>query len=320
MSIKTEEEVITKSPVIGEKLKEKRKYVRKISLKAETILASKVIPTVTTADGYVTLNGYFKVEEGTYKIIKSNIENKRNTMLLGPTGGGKTELVENIGKILGLPVTIFDMGTMVDPIMGLVGNHTITVEAGVTKSKFMKSRFTEVIQKPGIVCLDEINRSGVQAGNLLFPVLDFRKSLAMEYCFEDTTPIKVHPECVFIATANLGSQYSGVTKIDRALLDRFMAIEIDPLEMSESKKMLNFLYPKLTTDQLDKITNCYELINKAHDDYTISFNLSMRHLKTVCELVVDKFTIYDSYYAICKGIGGKEAMNAIELILTANAK
>ncbi len=162
--------------------------------------------------------------------------------------------------------------------------------------------------------------AGLQANNLLFPVLDFRKSLAMEYCFEDTTPIKVHPECVFIGTANLGSQYSGTNKIDKALLDRFMPLEIDALETKECKKVLKYLYSSLSSGNIDKITTCYESINKAHEDYTISFNLSMRHLKIVSELVVDGFTIYDAYYALCRGVGGLEAMKAIETILNANAK
>ncbi len=146
--------------VVTEEVKPKRKYTRKLkdNLKAELILESTITGTCDIKDGYATLNGYFKVSEGTYKILKSNIEKRRNTLLLGPTGGGKTELIENMGKVLGLPVTIFDMGTMVDPIMGLVGNHTIIVKDGVTQSAFIKSRFTEVIQKPGIVAVDEINR------------------------------------------------------------------------------------------------------------------------------------------------------------------
>jgi len=89
----------------------------------------------------VTLNDYFKVEKGTFEIIKHNIEYGVNTMLIGATGTGKTEVVANIAKAFNLPLTIFDMGTMTDPVMGLVGTHVITVENGVTKSEFKRSRF-----------------------------------------------------------------------------------------------------------------------------------------------------------------------------------
>lgn len=157
--------------------------------------------------------------------------------------------------------------------------------------------------------------SPASANNLLFPCLDFRRELSMEYCFDDCEPIKVHPQCVFIATANLGSQYTGTHKLDRALVDRFMMIEIDPLTTTQIKEVLIYHTPTVTTVDIDRIVKCYEDINKAHDSYTISFSLSLRHVKLVAELVRDGFTIYDSFITICKGIGSKEGLKSIEAIL-----
>lgn len=213
-----------------------------------------------------------------------------------------------------LPITIFDMGTMTDPIMSLVGNHVIKMEDGVTTSKFVKSRFSEVIQQPGIVLLDEISRAVVTSNNLLFPCLDFRKELPMEYCFEDTKPIKVHPQCVFVATANLGGQYTGTHKLDRALLDRFMVVEIDPLSEKEVIDAIKIHCPSLKKDVVKKMVETYTKINKSHESFTISFNLSIRHLKMIAELVVDGFTLYDAFYFTCKGIGSGEGVKAIEEI------
>lgn len=263
---------------------------------------------------YVTLNGYFRVSEGVYAILKRNIIRSTNTLLLGPTGVGKTELVSNIAKDLGVPLTIFDMGTMTDPIMSLVGNHVIKMHDGVTTSTFVKSRFSEVIQQPGIVMLDEISRAVVTSNNLLFPCLDFRRELPMEYCFDDVQPIKIHPQCVFIATANLGGQYTGTHKLDRALLDRFMIIEIDPLGNTEVKKAIAKHCPSIEKDKLTKMVNVYSGINKAHGEFTVSFNLSIRHLKMIGELVEDGFTLYDAFYIICKGIGGVEGAKFLETL------
>lgn len=107
---------------------------------------------------FITLGGFFKVKRGTYKIIERNIIKGKNTLLLGDTGVGKTELVAYVCKELGLPLNIFDMGTMTDPITSLVGSHTISVKEGKTNSEFVKSRFSQAIQSPGVVLLDEISR------------------------------------------------------------------------------------------------------------------------------------------------------------------
>jgi MoxR-like ATPase len=303
-------------------VKPKRKYVRKAKKAALSSIVEAMgegvkpaIETTYSDKDFKTIGGYFRAPIGIYNILKRNVIRGTNTLLLGPTGVGKTELAYSLGKELGLPVNIFDMGTMSDPIMGLVGTHVIKAVDGKTTSEFKKSRFSEIIQKPGIVVLDELSRASATANNLLFPCLDFRKELAMEYCFEDQTPVKVHPECVFIATANLGSQYTGTHKLDRALLDRFMLMEIEPLDSTRTKEVLKHHFKLLNDVQINKIVDCYIKINKAHEEFTISFNLSLRHLKLIGELVQDKFTIYDSFYVICKGIGGTEGLKTLEGIL-----
>lgn len=263
----------------------------------------------------VTLNGYFKMEAGTFEIAKHNIEFGVNTMLIGATGTGKTEVVANLAKVFDLPLTIFDMGTMTDPVMGLVGTHVITVEDGVTKSEFKRSRFSEVIQQPGIVLLDEISRAGAMSNNLLFPCLDFRRELPMEYSFHDTTAVKIHPNCVFFSTANMGSQYTGTHKLDRALLDRFMLIEVDAINSKDIEATLKSEFPTVDDTKIKKLVDVFTKINKEHDEFKISFNLSLRHLKTITKLVSNGFTIYDGYVVLCKGLGSQEGLKSIKAIL-----
>jgi len=298
---------------ISEALRRKKSVVVDAAEEVPKLVAD--TSKIKESGNIVTLNDYFKVEKGTFEILKHNIEYGINTMLIGATGTGKTEVVANIAKVFNVPLTIFDMGTMTDPVMGLVGTHVITVENGVTKSEFKRSRFSELIQQPGIILLDEISRAGAMANNLLFPCLDFRRELPMEYSFHDTTPIPIHPQCVFFSTANMGSQYTGTHKLDRALLDRFMLIEVDSIKKEDIVATLVAEFPKITKTKINKLVNVFEKINKEHDEFKISFNLSVRHLKTIAKLVSNGFTIYDGYVALCKGLGSQEGLKAIKAIL-----
>lgn len=257
------------------------------------------------ADGgvrdYINMDGYM-LNEAMYKVMVRNVQARTNTLLLGPTGAGKTELVDAIAKHLDLPLTIIDMGTMTDPIVSLVGSHTISVKDGITQSEFKRSRFSEIIQKPGIVLLDELSRASAQANNLLFPVLDFRKELAMEYDFENSTPVAVHPECVFIATANLGSEYTGASKLDRALVDRFMLLQVKELPSNVVSFIMSDLFPKISRKIMKSIIDTYVQVNTGFKSYDNQASFSLRHLKNICELVQDGFTPYDSFYMIYDGL------------------
>jgi nitric oxide reductase NorQ protein len=263
----------------------------------------------------ITINDSFKVEKGLYEVLKRNITSGVNTLLIGETGCGKTEIVSHMATLLNVPLHIMDMGTMTDAISGLVGIHTVTIVDGKTTSSFKRSRFSEIIQKPGIVLLDELSRASTQANNLLFPCLDFRRELSMEYCFEDQTPVKVHPECMFIATANLGSQYTGTHKIDRALIDRFMTVKVTTPDSNSITDSLQSSYPDVSGVDIATIVAIYDNITKAHNEFKIDFKLSFRHLKFVTEMVQDNFTIYDAFYTICNGMSNIEDNKILSDIL-----
>ena len=179
-------------------------------------------------------DGFFVTDNDWYLLIR-NILTKTATMLTGPSGCGKTELVSLVARKLGMEVCIYNMGTMIDPISGLLGVHRL-VQGG---SVFDYAKFTQDIQKPGVVLLDELSRAPVTTNNILFPCLDSRRMLPVEMAGGDgLRAIQVHPECVFIATANVGAEYTGTMSLDRALVGRFFPLELDYMPCGEEAKVL----------------------------------------------------------------------------------
>ena len=180
-------------------------------------------------------DGFFVTDNDWYLLIR-NILTKTATMLTGPSGCGKTELVSLVARKLGMEVCIYNMGTMIDPISGLLGVHRL-VQGG---SVFDYAKFTQDIQKPCIILLDELSRAPLSCNNILLLCLDSSRELPVDIAGGNgARNIKVHPDCVFIATANIGSEYTGTSQMDRALVDRFFMAEIEYMDTDSEVKVLS---------------------------------------------------------------------------------
>jgi cobaltochelatase CobS len=159
------------------------------------------------------------------------IEWGRNVLLLGPSGCGKSELTYRAAAAAGRPIEPFNFGAMSEPRTSLIGAVHLDHRRGTS---FTPSRFVRAVSTPGsCILLDELNRSGRDAYNILLPLLDNHQGyLALDES-EDTTVVRRAPGVTFFATANLGSEYAGTEPLDRALGDRFsivVALDFPPKE------------------------------------------------------------------------------------------
>ena len=183
----------------------------------------------------VDRDGFFVREQDWYLLVR-NIVTRTSTMMTGPSGSGKTQLVALAAKRLGLELSVYNMGTMLDPVSGLLGVHRL-VQGG---SVFDYARFTQDIAKPGVVLLDELSRAPQSASNILLPCLDSRRELPVDIAGGNgVRNIPVHPDCVFIATANVGAEYTGTSQMDRALTDRFFIQEIGYMDAAQEAEVLS---------------------------------------------------------------------------------
>ena len=90
----------------------------------------------------------------------------------------------------------------------------------------------------------------------------------------------------FIATANIGAEYTGTNSMDRALVNRFFPLELGYIPNTEERNVLCFRtgISKSVADIIVKIANnIRSLANKQE----VSQSLSIRETLMVAELVRD---------------------------------
>lgn len=232
-------------------------------------------------------DGFYMTNNDWYLLVR-NIKKHVNTLILGPTGCGKTSVCQLICERLGIPIEIIDMSTIVDPISSLLGVHRISDG----KSIFDFAKFTQAIQKPGVVLLDELNRSSLAAGNVILSCLDQRRTLYVEIAgSKDVREIKVHPDVTFIATANVGSEYTGANSaMDRALLNRFFPLELGNIPAKEESDVL-VKRTKIEQKDADLIVKIANNIRSLYNKQEISLSLSIRETLMVADLVSDGWTL-----------------------------
>lgn len=228
----------------------------------------------------------FHVDEDVWYLLIRNIMRGENTMLIGPTGSGKTELVTHITKAMDKHLSIQDMGTVQDAQSALLGVHRLNKEG---HSEFDYAPFVGHVQREGIVLLDELNRAPLSAANILFPCLDRRRYLPIDIAVgEGVRTVPVHDKCVFFATANLGAEYTGTTQIDRALLDRFMPVELTyPTDAAETKiLMIRTGIDEKTAKAIVKVS---KTIREQFKEQELSNVVSVRHTLLAASLIKDGF-------------------------------
>jgi len=149
------------------------------------------------------------------------------------------------------PFFYFNLGATQDPRAALIGNTHFNKSTG---TYFSESAFIKAIKTPyAVVLLDELSRAHPEAANILMTVLDqTQRYLRLDE--QDNSPIvEVAKGVTFVATANIGSEYTATRVMDRALLDRFVTIEVDTLNADQEYQLLNMLYPDTNQDDLKAV-------------------------------------------------------------------
>jgi hypothetical protein len=199
--------------------------------------------------------------------------------------------VKHIVNALQRPHYYFNLGATQDPRTTLIGNTHFKKDEG---TYFAQSLFVTAIQtENAVILLDEISRAHPEAWNILMTVLDPNQRYLRLDEKDDAPTIKVANNVSFIATANIGNDYTSTRTMDRALMDRFVVVEMTPLGKDEEYALLCKLYPKANQSDLlaiAEITN-ETRVNIKSDNPKISVQISTRMGVEMGSLLVDGFSL-----------------------------
>ena len=238
-------------------------------------------------------NGLF-IEELKWKYLLRSAVRGKNILMTGPTGCGKTLAAQSLVKSLKRPDYYFNLGATQDARATLIGNTHFNKENGTF---FSESAFVKAIKTPNaIILLDELSRAHPEAANILMTVLDAGQRYLRLDEAEGSPIIKVASGVTFIATANIGGEYTATRVMDRALMDRFVQIEMDLLDKENELALLKFKFPEADEYSLNALAEIADTTRQLikTDASKISTIVSTRVNVEAAGLIYDGFTLFEA--------------------------
>jgi nitric oxide reductase NorQ protein len=223
-------------------------------------------------------------------LVRSGVRGK-NIMMTGPAGCGKTMAAKSLVNSLDRPDYYFNLGATQDPRSTLIGNTHFDSKKG---TYFSESHFVKAIQTPNaVILLDELSRAHPDAWNILMTVLDYgQRYLRLDEASGSET-IKVADGVTFVATANIGNEYTSTRVMDKALMDRFTIVEMDVLNESDESSLLNMMFPSVDSQLLNNVAKIATLTRTESNSETarITSGISTRTTVELAGLLYDGFSL-----------------------------
>ena len=226
-------------------------------------------------------------------LVRSVVRGK-NVMMTGGAGTGKTYKAQTVAKGLEKPFFFFNLGATQDPRSTLIGNTHFKEGEGTF---FNPSLFIQAIQTEGaVILLDELSRANPEAANILMPVLDEGQRYLRLDEQEGSPTVKVAKGVCFIATANIGNEFTGTRVMDRALMDRFTIIEVDALDIAGETSLLTNEFPTLRKEAITAIAEIADMTRKElkTEDPRIDTAISTRSTLELAGLMYDGFKLTEA--------------------------
>jgi nitric oxide reductase NorQ protein len=226
-------------------------------------------------------------------LVRSAVRGK-NILMTGPAGCGKTMAAKSVVNALDRPDFYFNLGATQDPRATLVGNVHFDKKKG---TYFSESLFVKAIQTPNaVILLDELSRAHPDAWNILMTVLDEGQRYMRLDEQDGQATIEVAEGVTFVATANIGNEYTSTRVMDKALMDRFTIVEMDVLNDEEEFGLLDYMFPHVDSELLKAVAEIANMTRKESKSEAgkLSGGISTRTSVEMSGLLFDGFDLNEA--------------------------
>ena len=243
------------------------------------------------------------MKELKWKYLVRGAVRGKNILMTGPAGCGKTMAAKSVVNALDRPDFYFNLGATQDPRSTLIGNTHFDKKKG---TYFSESLFVTAIKTPNaVILLDELSRAHPDAWNILMTVLDAGQRYLRLDEADGSETVPVAEGVTFVATANIGNEYTSTRVMDKALMDRFTIVEMDVLSDEEEYGLLTYMFPHVDPELLKSVSEIAHStrVESRNDSGRVSSGISTRTSVEMAGLMFDGFgldeaaevTVYPQY-------------------------
>ena len=200
---------------------------------------------------------------------------KKYPFLLGPKGCGKSSIVRELAKAMGMDYYAFNMGQAFKPKKMFIGGLIIG-ENGKTEA--VRSEFFQafISSRPTLIFLDELTRTPAVAANFLMTVLDRQQS----YLYDEDSGERYNKgkEVMFAAAGNTGFAYVSAQRLDTAFEDRFVKTRLDYLSPAEETALILHTVKEVSPADASRLAEAARLLRLGDEKEVLSVSLSTRQV------------------------------------------
>jgi len=207
-------------------------------------------------------------------LISACIRTRRNVLIEGPVGVGKTHLALALCESLGRPVFRVDGdGRYSEQKLSGWFDPPLVLRKGYSLASFVSGPLVEAMKSGGVLFINELNRLPEGVQNVLLPAIDERKIMVPKLGV-----VHAHPDFTVIATQN-PKEFVATSHLSEAILDRFELVVLDYQSESEEQAIV-----ARTVSKTDLVKAAVRLVRFTRSHERIKRGASVRAAQAVAEL------------------------------------